>query len=298
MTLTTLSESRSFGGVQRVCSHPSTATGTSMRFSVYLPPAAERGPCPAVIFLSGLTCTEENFTSKAGAQRIAAELGLVVVAPDTSPRGEGVPDVPEYDLGQGAGFYVDATESPWSTHFKMRTYVADELPALLAAELPIRPGALGVLGHSMGGHGALVLALHHPDRFRSVSAFAPICNPTAVPWGTKAFTHYLGEDRERWHDHDASLLIAAGRRFPGPVLVDQGTADRFLGDQARRAEEPDQARRAEEPDQLRPAALEAACAKSSQPLTLRRQPGYDHSYYFISTFLAEHLAFHAAQLAP
>jgi len=282
MTLTTLSESRSFGGVQRVCSHPSSATGTSMRLSVYLPPAAERGPCPAVVFLSGLTCTEENFTAKAGAQRIAAELGLIVVAPDTSPRGDGVPDVPEYDLGQGAGFYVDATVQPWSAHFKMRTYVADELPALLAEHLPVRPGALGILGHSMGGHGALVLALHHPDRFRSVSAFAPICNPTAVPWGIKAFTHYLGDDRDTWRDHDASLLIAAGRRFPGPVLVDQGADDRFLKD----------------PDQLRPETLAAACTKTGQPLTLRRQPGYDHSYYFISTFLADHLAFHASLLAP
>jgi S-formylglutathione hydrolase len=278
MTLTTLSESRSFGGVQRVCSHLSSATGTTMRLSVFLPPAAERGPVPAVIFLSGLTCTEDNFTSKAGAQRVAAELGLVVVAPDTSPRGDGVPDDPDYDLGQGAGFYVDAARAPWSTHFRMRTYVADELPALLAAELPIKPGALGVLGHSMGGHGALVLALHHPDRFRSVSAFAPICNPTAAPWGIKAFTHYLGDDRDVWQDHDASLLVAAGRRFPSPVLVDQGTADKFLA------------------RELRPEALESACAAAGQPLTLRRQPGYDHSYFFIATFLAEHLAFHAALL--
>lgn len=278
MTLTTLSESRSFGGVQRVVSHASTATGTTMRLSVYLPPAAERGPVPAVIFLSGLTCTEENFTTKAGAQRVAADLGLIVVVPDTSPRGEGVADNLDYDLGQGAGFYVDATVAPWSAHFKMHSYVADELPALLAANLPIQPGALGILGHSMGGHGALVLALHYPDRFRSVSAFAPICNPTAVPWGQKAFTHYLGEDPSAWHPHDASLLVAAGRKFPSPVLVDQGDADRFLT------------------DQLRPETLAAACAKSGQPLTLRRQPGYDHSYYFISTFLPEHLAFHAALL--
>ncbi len=288
MTLTTISESRSFGGVQRVYAHESHATGTTMRFSLYLPPAAARGPVPAVVFLSGLTCTEENFTTKAGAQRIAAERGLIVVAPDTSPRGEGVPDNAAYDLGQGASFYLDATEEPWSKHFKMRTYLADELPALLAAEFPIRPGALGIMGHSMGGHGALVLALHHPDRFRSVSAFSPICNPVAAPWGIKAFTHYLGKNQDTWKDHDASLLIAAGRRFPGPVLVDQGDADRFLGDPQRPADEP---------NQLRPESLEAACAATNQPLTLRRQPGYDHSYYFISTFLGEHLAFHAALLA-
>lgn len=279
MTLTTLSESRSFGGVQRICSHLSSATGTTMRLSVFVPPAAERGPVPAVVFLSGLTCTEDNFTSKAGAQRVAAELGLLVIAPDTSPRGESVPDDPAYDLGQGAGFYVDATEAPWSTHFNMRTYVADELPALIAAHLPVRPGALGIFGHSMGGHGALVLALHHPDRFRSVSAFAPICNPTAVPWGHKAFTAYLGDDRGAWQDHDACALIARGLRFPGPALVDQGDADKFLT------------------TQLRPDALVAACAAADQPLTLRRQPGYDHSYYFIASFLADHLAHHAAALA-
>jgi len=275
MTLTTLSESRSFGGVQRICSHLSSATGTTMRLSVYLPPAAERGPVPAVVFLSGLTCTEENFTTKAGAQRIASELGLIVVAPDTSPRGDGVADDPAYDLGQGASFYLDATRAPWAPHFRMRTYVADELPALLAAELPVRPGALGIFGHSMGGHGALVLALHHPDRFRSVSAFAPICNPTAVPWGHKAFANYLGDDREAWNQHDAALLVGAGRRFPGHVLVDQGEADNFLA------------------SQLRPEALEAACAAAGQQLKLRRQPGYDHSYYFIASFLADHLVHHA-----
>jgi S-formylglutathione hydrolase len=278
MTLTTLSESRSFGGVQRVCSHLSSATGTTMRLSVYFPPAAARGPVPAVIFLSGLTCTEDNFTSKAGAQRIAAELGLLIVAPDTSPRGDGVPDDPAYDLGQGAGFYLDATQEPWSRNFRMHTYIADELPALLAAHLPIRPGPLGILGHSMGGHGALVLALRHPDRFRSVSALAPICNPTAVPWGIKAFTHYLGPDRDAWQDHDASLLLARGHRFRGPVLVDQGDADKFLA------------------DQLHPDALVAACASAGQPLTMRRQPGYDHSYFFIATFLGDHLAHHAAAL--
>lgn len=278
MSLTIVSESRSFGGVQRVYSHLSRETGTSMRCAVYLPPAAERGPVPALIFLSGLTCSEDNFTVKAGAQRHAAEHGLMLVAPDTSPRGEGVPDDPAYDLGQGAGFYVDATQSPWSRHFRMASYVADELPDLLAAELPLRPGALGISGHSMGGHGALTLALRRPDRFRSVSALAPICQPSAVPWGIKAFTAYLGADQATWRDHDACALLAT-RRFPGPLLVDQGDADKFLS------------------AQLRPDALAQACAAAHQPLTLRMQPGYDHSYFFIATFIGDHVAHHAAALA-
>jgi S-formylglutathione hydrolase len=278
MPLTTLSETRCFGGIQRTCSHLSEATGTSMRLAVYLPPAAERGPVPALIFLSGLTCTEDNFTSKAGAQRYAAEHGLMLVAPDTSPRGEGVPDDPAYDLGQGAGFYLDASEPPWSQHFRMASYVADELPALLAAELPLRPGALGLCGHSMGGHGALVLALRHPGRFRSLSALAPICNPMAVPGGRKAFTAYLGPDESRWRDADACELLRTGARFDGEILVDQGEADKFLA------------------DQLRPEALERACADAHQPLRLRRRPHYDHSYYFIATFIGEHVAHHAAIL--
>jgi len=278
MSLTIVSESRSFGGVQRVYSHLSRETGTSMRCAVYLPPAAERGPVPALIFLSGLTCSEDNFTVKAGAQRHAAEHGLMLVAPDTSPRGEGVPDDPAYDLGQGAGFYVDATQAPWSRHFRMASYVADELPDLLAAELPLRPGALGISGHSMGGHGALTLALRRPDRFRSVSALAPICQPSAVPWGIKAFTAYLGADQATWRDHDACALLAT-RRFPGPLLVDQGDADKFLS------------------AQLRPDALAQACAAAHQPLTLRMQPGYDHSYFFIATFIGDHVAHHAAALA-
>jgi len=278
MSLTTLAEHRSFGGVQRVYSHLSEATGTSMRLAVYLPPAAEQGPVPALIFLAGLTCTEDNFTAKAGAQRLAAEHGLVLVAPDTSPRGDGVPDDPAYDLGQGAGFYLNATQAPWSRHFQMERYIADELPALLTRELPLRPGALGICGHSMGGHGALVLALRHPHRFRSVSALAPICNPSAVPWGRKAFTAYLGADESRWHEHDAVELLRRGARLPGAPLVDQGEADKFLG------------------DQLHPDSLARVCAELGQPLTLRRHPGYDHSYFFIASFIADHLAHHARAL--
>lgn len=278
MSLTIVSESRCFGGVQRVYSHLSRETGTQMRLAVYLPPAAERGPVPALMFLSGLTCSEENFTVKAGAQRHAAEHGLMLIAPDTSPRGEGVPDDPGYDLGQGAGFYVDATQAPWSRHFRMYSYVADELPTLLGEQLPLQPGALGITGHSMGGHGALVLALHRPDRFRSVSALAPICQPSAVPWGTRAFSAYLGPDPDGWREYDACALLAE-HRFPGPVLVDQGDADKFLA------------------TQLRPDALARACAAAHQPLQLRTQPGYDHSYFFIATFIGDHVAHHAAALA-
>jgi S-formylglutathione hydrolase len=283
MALTTLSESRCFGGVQRVCSHLSEATGTSMRLSIYLPPAAARQPVPALLFLSGLTCTEDNFTVKAGAQRWASERGLMLIAPDTSPRGEGVADDPAYDLGQGAGFYVDATEAPWAPHFRMYSYVADELPELLARELPLRPGALGVCGHSMGGHGALVLALRRPDRFRSVSAIAPICRPSAVPWGRKAFTAYLGADEAAWLAYDAcALLRGEGRdgpaRLPGPLLVDQGSADKFLA------------------EQLRPDELADACADTHQALSLRMHPGYDHSYFFIATVIGDHVAHHAAAL--
>ena len=252
-----------------------------MRFAVYLPPAAERGPVPALVYLSGLSCTEENFTVKAGAQRHAAEHGLMLVAPDTSPRGEGVPDDPAYDLGQGAGFYVDATQAPWARNYRMYSYVADELPTLLAARLPVRADALGICGHSMGGHGALVLALRRPDRFRSVSALAPICRPSAVPWGQKAFTAYLGAGgpaAAAWLAYDACALLAA-HRFPGPVLVDQGDADKFLA------------------AQLRPDALAEACARTNQPLTLRMHPGYDHSYFFVATVIGDHIAHHAAALA-
>ena len=279
MSTTLESESRCFGGRQQTLSHLSEVTGTRMRLGVYLPPAAERGPVPALVFLAGLTCTEDNFAAKAGAQRHAAEHGLMLVMPDTSPRGEGVADDPAYDLGQGAGFYLDATQSPWSPHFRMYSYIADELPALLAAELPHRAGALGICGHSMGGHGALVLALRRPERFRSVSALAPISRPSVVPWGRKAFTAYLGADESAWRDYDACALLDRGARFPGPVLVDQGDADKFLA------------------DQLRPEALERACADTGQALHLRRQPGYDHSYFFIASFIADHIAHHAEQLA-
>ncbi len=278
MALTTLSEQRCFGGLQRICTHLSEATGTHMRLAIFLPPAAEHGPVPALIFLSGLTCTEENFTVKAGAQRFAAEHGLMLVAPDTSPRGDGVPDDPAYDLGQGASFYLDATQAPWSQHFHMQRYIADELPALLARELPLRPNALGISGHSMGGHGALVLALRHPGRFRSVSALAPICNPSAVPWGRKAFTAYLGDDPAAWHAHDACELLRRGHRLPGTPLIDQGDADKFLT------------------DHLHPDTLARVCAEQAQPLTLRRHPGYDHSYFFIATFIADHIAHHARAL--
>lgn len=279
MELRTLSESRCFGGVQGVYGHVSRSTGTDMRLSVYVPEQARSSPAPVLIYLSGLSCTEENFTVKAGAQRYAAELGVIVVAPDTSPRGPEVADDPAYDLGQGAGFYVDATEQPWAPQFQMFRYIAEELPALIAANFPARPGALGIMGHSMGGHGALVLGLRHPERFASVSALAPIVAPSQVPWGIKALTAYLGPDRARWRPYDATALIEDGHRHPGTVLVDQGLADPFLG------------------EQLRPELLTAACERGGQPLELRRQPGYDHGYFFVATFIGEHLRHHAEALA-
>jgi S-formylglutathione hydrolase len=250
-----------------------------MRFAVFTPPQAAHGPVPVLWFLAGLTCTEENFTVKAGAQRVAAELGLMLIAPDTSPRGEGVPDDAEkaYDFGLGAGFYVDATEAPWAQHYRMRSYLETELPALVAAEFPADMTRQGISGHSMGGHGALTIALRNPARFRSVSAFAPIVSPLNCPWGEKALTGYLGPDRAAWRAYDACALIDDGARVP-EILVDQGTADSFLT------------------TQLKPELLEAACAKAGQPLTLRRQEGYDHSYFFIASFIAEHLAWHGARL--
>ena len=266
----------SFGGTQEVWQHASSTLGCDMKFAVYLPPQATDGPCPVLYWLSGLTCTEQNFITKAGAQQHAAEHGLILVAPDTSPRGEGVPDGDGYDLGLGAGFYLNATRAPWDTHYRMHDYVVDELPALVDAHFPTTT-ARGISGHSMGGHGALVLALRNPGRYRSVSAFSPIVAPSRVPWGEKAFTAYLGDDRDAWKGWDACELVRdAGQRVE--LLVDQGDADEFLE------------------EQLRPELLREACGVAGQSVQLRMQPGYDHSYYFIASFIGEHLAHHARAL--
>ena len=280
MTLETVSTARSHGGVQGVYRHRSSSTGTEMTFSVFVPPQADEGAAlPVIWYLSGLTCTHANVTEKGEYRQACAELGLVFVAPDTSPRDEGVPDDPAgaYDFGLGAGFYVDATEPPFDRHYRMYSYVTEELPALVAAHFPIDPARQGVMGHSMGGHGALTVALRNPGRFRSVSAFAPIVAPTQVPWGEKALGGYLGSDRASWRHHDAVALIEDGARVEA-LLVDQGEADNFLA------------------DQLKPELLEAACTAAGIPLELRLQPGYDHSYYFISTFVAEHLRWHSKRL--
>jgi S-formylglutathione hydrolase len=269
---------RVFGGELAYCRHASRATSTAMRFSIFAPPGEE--PHPYVIWLSGLTCTEDNFTVKAGAYREAARLGLAVVTPDTSPRGEGVPDDPAYDLGQGASFYVDATQAPWKTHFRMYSYVTGDLIEAVEAAFPLMRSRRGLFGHSMGGHGALTLALRNPDIFACVSAFAPIASPSRCPWGVKALTAYLGPDRARWRPHDAALLVddgAAKGRFDD-ILIDQGATDPFLE------------------DQLKPHLLIEACARAGQRLTFRMQPGYDHSYFFIASFIADHLAFHADRL--
>jgi S-formylglutathione hydrolase len=270
-------ESRaSFGGVQGVWSHRSRALNCTMKVAVYLPPQAKGGRVPVLYWLSGLSCTEQNFITKAGAQAHAARHGVAIVAMDTSPRGEGVPDDPAYDLGQGAGFYVDATREPWSRHFRMAEYVADELPGLVEASFPVTDRR-AISGHSMGGHGALVLALRNPGRYRSVSAFAPIVAPSQVPWGEKAFAAYLGDDRAAWRAHDATELVAtAEERLP--ILIDQGDADEFLE------------------KQLRPELFQAACAAAGHPLILRMRPGYDHSYYFIASFIGDHVAHHARAL--
>lgn len=273
-----LSTHRTFGGTLHYCRHPSAATGTPMRFSLFLPDG--EGPFPMVVWLSGLTCTEDNFTTKAGAYGPASDLGLAILAPDTSPRGDGVADDEAYDLGQGAGFYVDASRKPWAPHFHMETWIVRDLLEAVGARFPIDPARRGISGHSMGGHGALTLALRHPNLFRTVSAFAPICSPTRCDWGRKAFEAYLGEDEKTWREHDASLLIEAGvarGRFD-EILVEQGLADSFLE------------------TQLKPELLEDAARKVGQRLTVRRQPGYDHSYFFISSFIADHLAWHAAKL--
>ena len=274
--LALISEHACFGGVQRFYSHASDAIGLPMRFSVFLP--EQTGKLPALFYLAGLTCNEETFMTKAGAQRVAAELGMILVAPDTSPRGAGVEgEAAAWDFGVGAGFYVDATEAPWRDHYNMYSYVL-ELVQLVVGALPVDPARAGICGHSMGGHGALTLALRNPDVFRSVSALAPICAPTRCPWGKKAFNGYLGSVAAGAR-YDASILMAALKRpFPGGILIDQGLGDKFLA------------------EQLYPEAFEAACAKAEQPLLLRRQPAYDHGYYFISTFIEDHLRFHAAQL--
>ncbi|HET9484271.1 MAG TPA: S-formylglutathione hydrolase [Xanthomonadales bacterium] len=267
---------RSHDGWQDVYTHRSEALGCEMRFAAYLPPQAEARACPVLYWLSGLTCTEQNFITKAHAQSHAARHGLIVVAPDTSPRGEGVADDPSYDLGQGAGFYVDATEAPWSAHYRMHEYVARELPALVERELPASD-ARAISGHSMGGHGALVAALRNPGRYASVSAFSPIVAPSRVPWGERAFGAYLGPERAAWAEWDACELVR-GARERLPLLVEQGDADEFLA------------------RELRPEYLVQACAEAGHPLTLNRRAGYDHSYYFIASFLGEHFAHHAAAL--
>lgn len=278
MTVEIAQSHKVHGGQLHYCRHASQATGTQMRFSLFLP--AGPGPFPVMVWLSGLTCSEDNFTTKAGAYRKAAELGLAIVAPDTSPRGEGVADDAAYDLGQGAGFYVDATQAPWAAHFRMESYVTADLPAALG-EFPVDLARCGISGHSMGGHGALTLALRHPELYRSVSAFAPISSPTRCPWGQKALAAYLGPDQAAWRDHDASLLLESGAakgRFDD-MLVDQGEADSFLD------------------GQLNPTFLIAAAEIAGQKLTLRMQPGYDHSYFFITSFIDDHLAWHAARLS-
>ena len=278
-----LSENKMFGGVQRVYRHPSASCHCDMQVAVFLPAQAlqpDAAPLPSLFWLSGLTCTEQNFITKAGAQRKAAELGMILVAPDTSPRGDDVPDDPgqAYDFGLGAGFYVDATQSPWAAHYQMYSYISSELPELLIAELPLDRERIGIAGHSMGGHGALTIHLKNPQRFRSVSAFSPIVAPIQVPWGQKALGNYLGDDASAWQDYDACALVA---RMPSAaqILVDQGQADEFLQ------------------EQLRPELLSKACAQAGQALQLRMQPGYDHSYYFIASFIDDHLQHHYQALA-
>jgi len=278
VTLEVVSENKAHGGRQLVVKHAAASTATDMTFSIYLPPqAAAGGKLPVVWYLSGLTCTHANVTEKGEYRAACAEHGLVFVAPDTSPRGDDVPDYDGYDFGKGAGFYLDATEEPWSANYRMWSYVTEELPELVAAEFPVDLARQGITGHSMGGHGALTIALNHPGRFRSVSAFAPIVAPGQVPWGQKALAGYLGGDSSAWRRHDAVALIEGGARLP-ELLVDVGDADPFIE------------------KELRPELLERACAAAGIPLTLRIQPGYDHSYYFISTFMAEHLGWHAERL--
>lgn len=277
MTVETLSTHRVHGGTLRYCKHASTSTGTPMKFTVWTPDG--EGAFPYLVWLSGLTCTEDNFTVKSGVYEHAAKHGIAIVAPDTSPRGEGVADDPAYDLGQGAGFYVDATQTPWAPHFMMHSYVTGDLLAAVEGAFPLDGARKGIFGHSMGGHGALTIALKHPELFKSVSAFAPIVSPLNCPWGDKALTAYLGPDRAAWRPYDACALIEDGKGGGfDDILIDQGLADNFLE------------------SQLKPELIEAAAAKAGRKVTVRRQEGYDHSYFFITTFIADHLAFHAARL--
>lgn len=276
----TISEQRCFGGTQGFYRHESEACAGPMTFAVYTPPQAAHGKVPVLVYLAGLTCTAETFPIKAGAQRVAAELGLMLIAPDTSPRDTGFEGATgDWEFGEGASFYVDATQAPWSSRFQMETYVVDELRELIEREFPADPGRCGIMGHSMGGHGALTLALRHPGRYRSLSALAPVGAPTQVPWGErKIFVTYLGEDRAEWRKHDASELLRGGARFDGKILVDQGEDDPFLK------------------EQLHPELLEQACQEAGQPLALRMQPGYDHSYWCVQSFIEDHLRHHAAAL--
>lgn len=279
MTLETISTNRSHGGTQGVYKHASSATGTDMTFSVFVPDHAEGTKLPVVWYLSGLTCTHANVTDKGEYRAACAELGLIFVAPDTSPRGDGVPDDADaaWDFGLGAGFYVDATEDPFAQHYRMRDYIENELPALIAANFPADMNAQGIMGHSMGGHGALTISLRNPERYKATSAFAPIVSPLQCLWGHKALGGYLGDNQAAWAEYDACALIAGGARLPD-ILVDQGEADNFLA------------------SQLKTHLLTEACASADQPATIRMQPGYDHSYYFIASFMADHLRWHAARL--
>lgn len=276
----TLSQNRSHGGTQGVYRHVSATTGTDMTFAVFVPDHAPGERFPVLWYLSGLTCTHANVMEKGEYRAACAEHGIILIAPDTSPRGDDVPDAEdEYDFGKGAGFYCDATQEPWARHYRMRSYIEDDLPKLIAEHFPADMARQGITGHSMGGHGALTIALRNPDRIRSVSAFAPICAPAQVPWGEKAFSRYLGEDRSAWAEYDAVALIEGGARLPD-LLVDQGSADAFLA------------------EQLGTPLLEAACKAADIPATIRMQEGYDHSYFFISTFMADHIAWHAERLKP
>lgn len=271
----------SFGGEQRVYTHDSSVVGSKMEFSLYLPPQAGAVPAPVLFYLSGLTCTQDNVTTKGGFQQFAAKYGLAVVCPDTSPRGSDYPgEHDDYDFGSGAGFYLNATRKPWSASYRMYDYIRDELPRLVAENFPVDLQRAGIFGHSMGGHGALTIGLKHPELFRSISAFAPISSPTNVPWGQKAFRGYLGDDEQAWRPYDANQLVQAGFRCPNPILIDQGSADPFLE------------------EQLQPGVFESSCEQAGQPLVSRMQDGYDHSYYFISSFMEDHVRHHAEILAP